>query len=58
MRGFSLRQRLRYRFDNALSRGIWVVLLWLGAIATAFFVVVALLIRVTGIGPGDQRQIH
>ena len=26
----NLRRRLRYRFDNILSRGTWAVLLWLG----------------------------
>ncbi len=55
MSNFTLRQRLRYRFDNALSRGVWVVLLWLGALAAFFFLVIALVISVTGIGPGDER---
>ena len=27
-----LRNRVRYRFDNLLSRGTWAVLLWLGAV--------------------------
>jgi voltage-gated potassium channel Kch len=35
---FPWRVRLRYRFDNALSRGIWVLAAWL-AVATLGFVV-------------------
>lgn len=53
-RNFTLRQRMRYRFDNALSRGIWVVLLWLGLLTLAFFALVAVIISITGIGPGDE----
>ena len=55
MSNFSVSQRIRYRFDNALSRGIWVVLLWLGALAALFFVAIAAIISITGIGPGDER---
>lgn len=52
---FSLRQRLRYRFDNTLSRGLWAVLAWLGLIAVIFLAIVALVIWLSGIGPGDER---
>lgn len=52
--GFTLRQRIRYRFDNTLSRGLWAVLLWLGFIAALFFLLIAFVIRLTGIGPGDE----
>lgn len=51
---FTLRQKLRYRFDNTLSRGLWAVLIWLGLIATAFFMLIALLLKVTGLGPDDE----
>ncbi len=53
-RPFSLRQRLRYRFDNSLSRGIWGILALLGLLAVAFFLVVALFIQLSGIGPGGE----
>ena len=53
-RSFSLRQRLRYRFDNSLSRGIWGVLALLGLLAIALFLVVALFIQLSGIGPGGE----
>ncbi|MFA7324316.1 MAG: hypothetical protein WC005_08155 [Candidatus Nanopelagicales bacterium] len=51
---FTLRQKLRYRFDNTLSRGIWAVLIWLGVVAASFFVLIALILKVTGIGPDDE----
>lgn len=51
---FSFRQRLRYRFDNSLSRGIWGVLAWLAVLALAFFLAIAIFILLTGIGPGGQ----
>jgi len=53
-RNFTLRQKLRYRFDNTLSKGIWGVLGWLGALAIAFIVVVAIFLRLTGVGPGGE----
>lgn len=53
-RAFTWRQRLRYRFDNSLSRGIWGVLAWLAILALAFFLVIALVILITGIGPGGE----
>ena len=52
--GFSLRQRIRYRFDNTLSRGLWAVLLWLGAVAALFFLLMAFIISLSGIGPNDE----
>lgn len=53
-RTFTLRQRLRYRFDNTLAKGIWGVLAWLGVLAIAFMLVVALFLRLTGVGPGGE----
>jgi len=55
MARYSLRQRFRYRVDGALSRGVWVVLLWLGGLAVAFVLGVALLVWLTKVGPGDQE---
>ena len=54
MSQFSARQRIRYRFDTVLARGLWAVLLWLGVIAVVFFLIIAVIIRLTGIGPGDE----
>ena len=53
-RQFTLRQRLRYRFDNTLARGIWGVLAWLGILLVLFMLAIAVLLRLTGIGPGGE----
>lgn len=51
---FTIQQRLRYRFDNTLSRGLWAVLAWLGVVSLLFFLVIAGLLSLTGLGPQDQ----
>lgn len=51
---FTLRERLRYRIDNALARGVWMVLLWLGVLTALFVIIVAGIIWLTGIGPDDS----
>ena len=51
---FTFKQRLRYRFDNTLSRGIWAVLLWLGLIAAAFVLFIAVLLVILHLGPDDE----
>ena len=51
---FTLNQRLRYRFDNALTRGITLILVWLGLIVLAVILVVAFIDWIWGIGPGDR----
>jgi hypothetical protein len=53
-RTFTLRQRLRYRFDNTLAKGIWGVLAWLGLVALAFMLVIAVFLIITGIGPAGE----
>lgn len=45
----SLRNRLRYRFDNLLSRGTWAVLLWLGVVTLAAVLVSSGLLAVFGV---------
>ena len=51
---FTLNQRLRYRFDNALTRGITLILVWLGLIVLAVILVVAFVVWIWNIGPGDR----
>jgi len=51
---FTLHQRIRYRFDNALTRGISLILVWLGVIVLAVILVMAFIVWLWGIGPGDQ----
>jgi hypothetical protein len=40
--------------DNALARGVWMVLLWLGVLTALFVLIVAGIIWLTGVGPGDS----
>lgn len=51
---FTLKQRLRYRFDNGLARGIWVVLIWLGAVTTVLVLLVSTVTWLLRLGPGDE----
>lgn len=51
---FTLKQRLRYRFDTGLARGIWVVLAWLGALTVVAILVIAAVMWLLRIGPDDQ----
>ena len=51
---FTLRQRLRYRFDAGLARGIWVVLVWLGALTVLAIILIAALMWLLRLGPDDQ----
>jgi hypothetical protein len=52
---FTVKQRLRYRIDNTLARGVGMVLLWLGVLTALFVIVVAGIIQITGIGPSDSN---
>ncbi len=45
----SLRQRLRYRFDNVLARGTGAALAWLGAVTIAAVLVSSLLLTIFGV---------
>ena len=45
---------MRYRADNALSRGIGVVLLWVGLLLLAAITLVSFIIWLTGSGPNDE----
>lgn len=51
---FTVMQRLRYRIDNILARGVGMVLLWLGVLTALFVIIVAGIIQITGIGPSDS----
>jgi hypothetical protein len=51
---FTVKERLRYRIDNTLARGVGMVLLWLGVLTALFVIIVAGIIQITGIGPSDS----
>ena len=51
---FTLKQRLRYRFDNGLARGIGAVLLWLGVITAILVLIVSVLAWLFNLGPANE----
>jgi len=51
---FSLVQRTRYRFDNALTRGVSLILVWLGIVTLVLILVVAFVEWIWSIGPEDS----
>jgi voltage-gated potassium channel Kch len=54
MQKFTTAQRLRYAFDNTLSRGTPALIAWLAVVSVVFLVFFALLLVVTGTAPtGD-----
>jgi voltage-gated potassium channel Kch len=55
MRQFTLRQRLRYAFDNTLSRGTPALIAWLAIVSVAFIAVAAILLVVTGAAPKAEN---
>jgi len=49
-RASSWRNRVRYHFDNLLSHGTWVVLLWLGLVTLIAVLLAALALAAFGVG--------
>lgn len=47
-------KRLRYRIDNLMSRGPWMVLAWLGLAMIGVIVISALVLSLTGLAPGQE----
>ncbi|MBP8273113.1 MAG: NAD-binding protein [Acidobacteria bacterium] len=51
---FSLRQRLRYAFDNTLAKGTPALIAWLAIASTIFVAIMAAVVLITGAAPdGD-----
>jgi ion channel POLLUX/CASTOR len=53
MRQFTLSERLRYRFDNIMSRGVIALIGWLFIVTLLMVVAVSLVVRITGSSPDD-----
>src|SRR5689334_6772599 len=53
MRKITTSDRLRYRFDNTMSRGTSALIGWLALISLVLVVVFALIVVLTGIAPDD-----
>ena len=51
-----LRNRIRYHFDNLLSRGTWAVLLWLFAITLLVVLISSLLLTAFGVNLGGSND--
>lgn len=51
MQEFTLRQRLRYAFDNTLSRGTPALIAWLAIVSIAFIALAAIALVITGAAP-------
>jgi ion channel POLLUX/CASTOR len=49
----ALSERLRYRFDNSLARGPWVLIGWLGLATLLFLFVAAAVVALFGLGIAD-----
>jgi voltage-gated potassium channel Kch len=54
MQPFTLRRRLRYAFDNTLSRGTPALIAWLAIASVAFIALAAILLVVTGSSPKNE----
>jgi voltage-gated potassium channel Kch len=55
MQQFTLRQRLRYAFDNTLSRGTPALIAWLAIVSVAFVALAAVLLMITGSAPQGEN---
>jgi voltage-gated potassium channel Kch len=51
---FTLRQRMRYAFDNTLSRGTPALIAWLAILTVAFLGVASVLLSLAGAAPRDE----
>ncbi len=51
----SLRERIRYRFDNVLARGTGAALVWLGAVTLAAVLVSSMLLTIFGVTLGGSN---
>ncbi len=56
MSQFTLKERLRYAFDNTLAKGTGALIAWLAVISLIVVVCAALLLVATGIRPPDEPE--
>jgi ion channel POLLUX/CASTOR len=54
LKTFTLRQRLRYAFDNTLSRGTPALIAWLAIVTIAFLAVASIVLSILGAAPRDE----
>src|SRR4051812_10996093 len=54
----SIGQRLHYAFDNSMSRGPLMLIVWLGLVSAVFIGVMAALVWVTGLAPAADDGVR
>lgn len=55
MKTFTLRQRLRYAFDNTLSKGTPALIAWLAILTIAFLAIASILLTLIGAVPAGEN---
>lgn len=55
MQEFTLRQRMRYAFDNTLSRGTPALIAWLAIVSVVFLAIAAVALVATGTAPQSEE---
>jgi len=58
MQQFTARQRVRYAFDNTLSRGTPALIAWLAIASFVFIATAAILLVLTGTAPEGDKGAH
>jgi len=53
---FTLRQRLRFSFENTLSKGTSALLMWLGIVVVLFLLMVSVITLLIGVSFGDHGR--
>lgn len=53
----SLKERLRYKFDNFMSRGTGSLILGLAVVSVVIILIVSLVVVLLGIAPGDGEKV-
>ncbi|MEW6467373.1 MAG: NAD-binding protein [Bacteroidota bacterium] len=53
----SLKERLRYSFENTLSRGTIAIIFWLAVISTLIVIIAGCVIAFAGVKPEDSEQL-
>src|SRR5512140_2952670 len=54
----AFRDRLRYAFDNSMAKGPIALIGWLALASLIIIVVVAVIVTILGISPGDGEPIN
>ncbi len=54
---FSIREKLSYAFDNMMSKGSAVLIVWLGALSIMLIVIFSLVVLLTGSSPGGESFV-